>query len=519
MADIIRPTFTPVFEEAEGDIRSRILARIPDTWRKEPGDFVYDTVAAVPLEIKQGQINKDTILKNGFAQYAEGDYLDKKLDEVGLSRAQATKAQRTLQVTADAGVIIPAGYVASTVVLDSGGNPLEFTVDMEATFTEAGTLDIVLTASEAGSNYNVPNGSEFILLPPIPGIRTIVDAGTLVPGADKESDVSAWQRYDFKVKNPDTGGNKNDYVRWAQEVTGVGKARCIQRWNGNGTVKVLLVGTDNRPAAASIVDDVQEYIDPILDTNLQAESMEAGGFGVTVNDSDATLAYNASGEGTLTYGAATETLIETENHFKARFKVKVDSIAGTTDLLQLTIQDRGTKEPLKQTVSSTSSAQAIVTAADLGTDYVYVEVPFYWDGLQSLETEVRRLTTDTATVVTVDLVNFVGLYGQALGEGKAPGSHRTYAKAADDLPVSIQATVDFSATADPTAVKAAFEAAVEKYLASLIFTDMSVVYARIGALLIGTEGVSNYTNLLVNGGTADLPVGLEEVATLGTVTI
>lgn len=259
---MVRPTFRPVFEETEAAIRDRILSRISDEWRKEPGDFIYDAVAAVPLEIKQAQINQDTILKQSFAQYAEGEYLDAKLAEVGLERTPATKAQRKLQITADAGVVIPAGHTASSVVLDSGGNPLEFQVTETVTFNNVGTLEVHLTAAQPGSQYNIKDGSEFILLPPIPGVRKIVDVGVTVPGADEESDESAWKRYDFKVRNPDTGGNKNDYVRWAQEVPGVGKAKCIPRWNGVNTVKVLLVGTDYTPAAQEIVDDVQEYLDP-----------------------------------------------------------------------------------------------------------------------------------------------------------------------------------------------------------------------------------------------------------------
>jgi uncharacterized phage protein gp47/JayE len=367
-----RPTFTPVFEEAEAAIKERMLNRVSDDWRKEPGDFIHDAVAPSPLEVKQLQVNQDNVLKQGFALYAEDDYLDRKLEEVGLTRGQATANKRALSVTADAGVTLPMGHTLSTVVLDEEGNPLEYTVDAAVTFAAAGTETVNVTCTTAGEVGNVTTGSQFILSPAIPGVRTIVDQGTTIPGADKETDESAWTRYDFKVKNPDTGGNKNDYVRWAGEVEGVGKAKCVPRWNGNGTVKVVVVDTTYQPASTVLVDEVQEYLDP-----------------------------------------------------------------GST----------------------------------------------------------------------------------GLGDGKAPCGARVTVVAATGLNVDITATVTYATGYDPATVKAAFEAAVDDYLEGLVFTEYDVVYNRIGALLSFTEGVSNYSGLTVNGGSADLPVGDEEVAVLGVVSV
>lgn len=260
MAD--RPTFTPVFEESESTIRDRVVGRVSDAWRKEPGDFIYDAVAPSPAEVKQLQANQDFVLKQAFAQYAEGEYLDRKLAEVGLTRIPAIKTTRSLNIEADAGVIIPAGYSVSTVILDGQGDPVEFTVDNQVTYAVSGTLAVAVTCKTAGVIGNVPDGSQFILSPPIAGVKTITDAGAVTLGADTETDLAAWERYDFKVKNPDTGGNKNDYVRWATEVDGVKKAKTVPRWNGNGTVKVLLIGIDYKPALQAVVDEVQEYLDP-----------------------------------------------------------------------------------------------------------------------------------------------------------------------------------------------------------------------------------------------------------------
>lgn len=254
--------FTTRFEEEESTIKERQLGRISDEWRKEEGDFIHDAVSPTPLEVKQLQINQDTILKNSFPQYAEGDDMDAHLESLGLSRELATANQRKLSITAEAGVEIPAGYTASVVILDDNGNPLEFTTDEVTHFDTAGTQEVAVTCNQTGTQTNVPDGTEFILLPPIPGIKTITDLGTTVAARDTETDAEAWQRYLFKASNEDTGGNKNDYIRWTEERDGVGKAKCIPRWNGNGTVKMVIVGNDYKPASSTVVTDTQTYLDP-----------------------------------------------------------------------------------------------------------------------------------------------------------------------------------------------------------------------------------------------------------------
>lgn len=380
MAD--RPIFTPVFEEGESAILDRVVARVSDRWRAEPGDFMHDAVATTPLEVKQLQINQDYILKSRFAQYAEEGDLDLCLADIGLRRFDATANKRQLTVVGDPGVRIPKTYTLTTVVLDSSGVPLEYTTDAEIVFGVATTTQTVtLTCKTAGAVGNIATGSQFILQPPIPGVSSITDNGTTVPGTERESDAAAWERYKLKAQNPDTGGNKNDYVRWVQDnVAGVGKAISIPRWNGNGTVKVVIVDSDYKPASGAIVSAAQAYLDPI-------------GY-------------------------------------------------------------------------------------------------------------------------------------QGLGYGKAPCGAVVTAVSAAGKAINIAATVSYSQGADPTAVKAAFEAAVTAYLKALVFSidqqtgDLyPVAYNKIGALLISTPGVENYSGLTVNNGTADVALVLYEVATLGTVTI
>lgn len=257
-----REPFTPVFEEDEDTINQRMLDHVDDTWRKEPGDFMYDAIVPSGIEIQTLQMQLDEALKNSFALFAEGDYMDYKLSEVGLERNLSTYNQRRLQIEADAGVEIPAGYVVSAVITDDSGNPIEYTTDAAVSFTTSGALTVDLTAVEPGTQGNLATGTQFILMPPIAGVRVITDLGTTTSAVDDEDDEAAYSRYEFRVQNPDTGGNKFDYETWAMEVDGVGAAKCIPRWNGNGTVKVVIVDSQLQPDGGTLVKAVQDFLDP-----------------------------------------------------------------------------------------------------------------------------------------------------------------------------------------------------------------------------------------------------------------
>ena len=45
------------------------------------------------------------------------------------------------------------------------------------------------------------------------------------------------------------------------EVSGVGAAKCIPRWNGPGTVKVLIINQDREEADETLINSVSEHIE------------------------------------------------------------------------------------------------------------------------------------------------------------------------------------------------------------------------------------------------------------------
>lgn len=269
-----RPEYVPVFIESANEIKEFLLGNIPDTWRKEPGDFTHDTILPDVAQVMQLEIMGDRILQNAFPQYCEDERIQDHMSVRGLTRIEATANKRVLSIVADPGVRIPKDYKFTSVVVDGEGNPIEFTADSETIFLSEDAVDVRVTCSLSGPVGNLATGSEFILQPPIAGVTSIEDKGTIVVAAERESADEAWVRIKDKAENPDTGGNVNDYKRWVvngfYETYGVkvGKVLVDMCWDkdnghdGRGTVRVICVGSDYEPLDEAVLADIKEYLDP-----------------------------------------------------------------------------------------------------------------------------------------------------------------------------------------------------------------------------------------------------------------
>lgn len=269
-----RPEFVPVFLQTDTEITDFLLSQIPDTWRKEVGDFPYDMIKPDVAQIMQLEISQDRILQNAFPQYCEDERMDEHMAIRGLTRIEATANKRILSIVADPGVRIPQGYTFTSVVTDEDGNPIEFTADKETIFLSEEAVDVRVTCNLTGSEGNLATGSEFILQPPIAGVASITDMGTVVMAAERESLDEAWTRILDKAENPDTGGNVHDYERWVVDGfykeygVKVGKVLVDMCWDkdngydGRGTVRIVVVDDDYGPLDASVVSDIKEYLDP-----------------------------------------------------------------------------------------------------------------------------------------------------------------------------------------------------------------------------------------------------------------
>ena len=108
---------------------------------------------------------------------------------------------------------------------------------------------------------------------------------------------------------------------------------------------------------------------------------------------------------------------------------------------------------------------------------------------------------------------------QGLGEGEAPIGAYCYVSAAEAVELTLSLQVQALPGAGQETVTAAIRAAVAAYLKRIAFAQDYVSYAQIAAAILSADGVQDFADLTVNGGTANVPISQRQVATLGEVSI
>lgn len=115
---------------------------------------------------------------------------------------------------------------------------------------------------EAGNIGNVPENSITVIPTTIQGIVSVTNEAAFSGGYEKESKEELLKRYYEDLSIPLTSGNKYFYKKWAKEVPGVKEAKIFPLWNGNNTVKIVVVDTNCSALNDDLVKAVQNYIDP-----------------------------------------------------------------------------------------------------------------------------------------------------------------------------------------------------------------------------------------------------------------
>ncbi len=294
------------------EILSFMLNLIPSKYDKREGSFIYDSVApaAKAFEYTNGEIDK--VAEKLDVENLFGDELETFVyQRTGVRKLPATKATGVLTVIGNGAVT--EGDLFET---ESG-------IQFEASETVAiiSTANVEIQAVIAGPSGNVP--AEQITKMPITitGITSTTNEGPTSDGFEEESDEALKIRYYERRRTPATSGNKAHYVNWAKEVPGIGSAKVFPLWAGDNTVKVVVINADKHPASSTLVDEVQEYIDP--NSSGQGEGQAPMGAYCTV---ESAIALDINVNVTITRDPA-YTIEETETNISNAIDSYLKSIA------------------------------------------------------------------------------------------------------------------------------------------------------------------------------------------------
>lgn len=232
-------------DETFEDIMEEMLREVPDSYDKRVGGIIYNALAPVALKIisKNKEINK--VENQVFPDTATGKYLDKKAAEEGLRRKVARPSKRRATFEP---FIPPLG----TRFFTTDGL---FWRLIEDNIVECESVGYIGNTTLIGDNL-VP-------IDYVEGLEKAVLGDIEVFGSNIESDedfrIRLFEEYQDKKNN----SNKAQIKAWAKEIQGVGDAKVISLWDGPNTVKVIIVDEERLPAQQSLIEEVQEYLDPM----------------------------------------------------------------------------------------------------------------------------------------------------------------------------------------------------------------------------------------------------------------
>ena len=232
-----------------------MIARVPENIDKREGSIIYDGLSPAAMLMALQSQNMATIIRETYIKTASGEFLDYRAVEHGTQRYAATntvvKAKFEDYEHKPLDNVVVGDRFASI-----GETPIFYTV------TKINDdLTGVLTAEVPGSGANGYIGQ---ILPVTPNDRVnwaeILEV--TIPARDEETDehlrkrllnTNSWVAY---------GGNVADYLDMISKISDVGAAQVYPTWAGAGTVKLVIVGNDYRPASAELIHKVKEQIDP-----------------------------------------------------------------------------------------------------------------------------------------------------------------------------------------------------------------------------------------------------------------
>lgn len=278
-----------MFENITPETKKRDLLTALETYgggmSTREGSFADTVLGGVAVEHCKVLHSLNALLSIFYVDEQSGGFIDIAAARYNILRKPGTAATVEMTLMGKAGTKVPKG----TVFLTAGG--LEFMAEAAVVLT--GKADKCrAVAGEVGAAYNVEAGELTQMVMTVAGLDTWTNARA-EGGTDEESDEALLGRLYDHWRNPSTSGNIHDYKRWALAVPGVGDAKIFPLWKGPGTVRVLIVDGEKKPATPAIVAAVEASI----------EDNRPVGAAVTVASATALpirVAYTAVLEGSVT---------------------------------------------------------------------------------------------------------------------------------------------------------------------------------------------------------------------------
>lgn len=242
-----------MYDKTVEELHGEMLAAMDDSYQKTVGFPTNDILKAVAIALgPYGEQLKKTADKLDIYNLS-GEELKRFVEQNSSVRFRdATYATALLTVIGNG--IVPKGMLFESV----GG--IQFAADEQVVIEGEGLVSV--TALVAGLNGNVGAGSITMIPKTVQGISSCINIKAAAGGYASETDDALRERYMEAKSCPPTSGNVHHYKMWAKEVPGVGDAKVYPLWKGDNTVQVVIINDQMQNAEETLVEAVQEHIDP-----------------------------------------------------------------------------------------------------------------------------------------------------------------------------------------------------------------------------------------------------------------
>lgn len=230
-------------------ILQRMLARVPDDIDKREGSIIYDALAPTAYTLAGQNFMLGYLTDLLFGDTATGEWLDRVVNDFGLTRAAATYSVRQIDCTGSTGAAFSVPMGARFAI-----NELTFKIT-----EEIAPSSYKAACEQAGTQGNCYSGA-ILPLDNILGLgAAVLTAEPLIPARDEETDDELRARFYLSVRQTPFGGNKADYREKTLAIDGVGACVVFGAADGMGPGNVgLMIGDENQNRATqTLVDTVQ----------------------------------------------------------------------------------------------------------------------------------------------------------------------------------------------------------------------------------------------------------------------
>lgn len=234
-------------------IHKEMIDDISSDYDKTDGSYIFDVTEPPAKQFQKAYVSLEEVAGLIDVKNLHGPDLERFVNQrTGQERRQATHAVGIVEVQGNG--LMQVGDLFQTLA------GVQFESTEVKLIQISGTVRV--RSVLAGDRGNVLTGQIIEMPVSLAGINSVTNPSPTSEGYEEESDGELRQRYRERIQTPATSGNIYHYRNWAKEVPGVGAVRVIPLWNGDNTVKVIIIDSNMQPATSILVEQVQNHIDP-----------------------------------------------------------------------------------------------------------------------------------------------------------------------------------------------------------------------------------------------------------------